>query len=271
MSNRPQEDNVIYANFGAKTRVSSASETGGSVSAPEPGPSFSPPAMRVFNAAVRQTDVGRTKRGRDYAVGGHVIDFAIHSGGAHASVIGSQNEPFVVSMQLPWRSQQDVSGAVATLVRDPGAVAKMRTGDFNDAMLDALICHSPEEVRFACDCPDAAVVCKHGVALAMRAAALIDADPSIILQMRGLSYQELEQRKLQEASNIARENSAPGSEYFWSGRPLPQLPHPRVAPMIEDSDVHLLHQAMQSVSFTNIDQLRAVSDIEDLYHELTRE
>lgn len=271
MSNRPREDNVIYANFGAKTRVRSASETGGPTSGDVQAPAYSPPAMRVFNAAVRQTDVGRTKRGRDYALEGHVVNFAVHSGGAHAAVVGSQNEPFSVSMQLPWRSRQDISAAVATLVRDPGAVGRMRKGEFSDVMLSALICNAPEEVRFDCDCPDNAIVCKHGVALAVHAAGLIDADPGMILRMRGLTYQELEQRKQDEASHVALENSAPGSEYFWSGRPLPPLPRPRVAPMIEDSDLHLLQRAMQSVSFTNIDQLRAVSDIEDLYHELTRE
>ena len=57
---------------------------------------------------------------------------------------------------------------------------------------------------------------------------------------------------------------------FWDGHDLPDLPHPKIAPMIEDSDIHLLHRAMQSVSFTNIDQLRAVADIEDLYDDLTR-
>ena len=39
--------------------------------------------------------------------------------------------------------------------------------------------------------------------------------------------------------------------------------------MIDDSDTGLLHRAMQTVSFTNIDQLRAVSDITELYDDLT--
>ena len=41
--------------------------------------------------------------------------------------------------------------------------------------------------------------------------------------------------------------------------------------MIEDSDMDLLHRAMQTVSFTNIDQLRAVADIEDLYDLLVND
>lgn len=73
------------------------------------------------------------------------------------------------------------------------------------------------------------------------------------------------------AVSVAKENSEEGSEYFWDGREMPRLPEPKLAPMIEDSDIDMLHRAMQSVSFTNIDQLRAVADIEDLYEELTRQ
>ena len=90
-----------------------------------------------------------------------------------------------------------------------------------------------------------------------------------IRDSHNISLTQLEDRKRFESENSLRENSAPGSEYFWSGRELPALPNPRLAPMIEDSDIDLLHSAMQTVSFTNIDQLRAVSDIEDLYHMLS--
>ena len=38
---------------------------------------------------------------------------------------------------------------------------------------------------------------------------------------------------------------------------------------IDDSDPDLLRKAMRSVSHTNLDLLRAVSDIEDLYYHLT--
>ena len=42
-----------------------------------------------------------------------------------------------------------------------------------------------------------------------------------------------------------------------------------MAPALDDSDTDLLHQAMRQVSYTSIEQLRAVSDIEDLYDHLT--
>ena len=56
---------------------------------------------------------------------------------------------------------------------------------------------------------------------------------------------------------------------FWEGRELPPLPEPKYAPAVDDSDPELLRKAMRSVSHTNIDLLRAVSDVDDLYYHLT--
>lgn len=271
MSKRPSEDNVIYANFGARTRVDDASQTGAPARVEEAKPTYSAAAMRVHNAAVRQTDVGRVKRGRDYASNGHVLDLTAFHGGMRADVVGSQNDPFSVEMRLPRRSKTEIDMAVSLLARLPGSAEKAGRGEYPDEVLDVLVAESPDEVRFFCDCPDGAEVCKHAVALADRAARAIDADPVLILTMRQVSLTALENRKRFEAQAQVRENAEPGSQYFWAGRDLPALPGPKRAPMIEDSDLDLLHRAMQTISFTNIDQLRAVSDIEDVYDMLTRD
>ena len=267
---RPQEDNVIYANFGARKRVSSAAETGGAeISAFRPR-SLSPAAMIIYNAAVRQTDVGRAKRGAEYAARGHVVELQAVSHGVRAAVVGSQNDPFRVAMYLPRRHAEEIRRATSAIVRAPGSIAAAKAGTLDEEVLEILLCKAPQEVTFHCDCPDSAAVCKHAVAVAQRTAELVDKDPSVIFTIRGLRLEELENRKRNQADDLARENAEPGSEYFWPGRELPELPRPKVAPMIEDSDIDLLHRAMQTVSFTNIDQLRAVADIEDLYDELTR-
>lgn len=267
---RPQENNVIYANFGARKRVSSAAETGGTDVGTFRPRSLSPAAMTIYNAAVRQTDVGRAKRGAEYAARGHVVELQAVSHGVRAAVVGSQNDPFRVAMYLPRRHAEEIREATSAIVRAPGSIAAAKAGTLAEDVLEILLCRTPQEVTFHCDCPDGAAVCKHAVAVAQRTAELIDKDPSVIFTMRGLRLDELENRKRNQADDLARENAEPGSEYFWSGRELPELPRPKVAPMIEDSDIDLLHRAMQTVSFTNIDQLRAVADIEDLYDELTR-
>lgn len=266
---RPREGNVIYANFGARRRVSTPEEATG-VDTP-PAPAYSPAAMRVFNAAVRQTDPPRTKRGHQYAAGGNVLDITPRRDGIDGHVAGSQNEPFTVSLQLPRRTSGQVEAAIDIMARRANSVGRARVGDFDDDVLDILLTPDPTSVTFRCTCPDSAPVCKHAVAVAEKAAELIDASPAVVLALRGLTMSAFEQGVRRRAAVVARENSEAGSEFFWDGRSLPDLPNPKVAPMIEDSDIDMLHRAMQSVSFTNIDQLRAVADIEDLYDDLTRE
>ena len=51
MSKRPHDDNVIYANFGARKRVSSAAETGGSTSGAFQPRSLSPAAINAASGA----------------------------------------------------------------------------------------------------------------------------------------------------------------------------------------------------------------------------
>ena len=71
------------------------------------------------------------------------------------------------------------------------------------------------------------------------------------------------------AQDVARKATEDGAETFWSGRELPAVPSPKIAPALDDSDPDLLRKALRAVSHTNIDLLRAVSDIEDMYHHLT--
>ena len=265
---RPSEDNVIYANFGERRRVSSAEETGEKVLSARAVSTMSAPAQRVINAALRKTDLGRANRGRDYAFKGHVVNLEFNNARINASVVGSQNYPFEVSMMLPFRAPREVRVAVGELARNPGALERAMQGDFPDTVLDVMLFSSPNEVYFSCTCPDSASVCKHAVALAQVAASRVHTTPSLVFTLRDLSMASVEQAVREEATSIARENTEPGSKYFWAGRDLPPLPHPKAAPMIDDSDTGLLHRAMQTVSFTNIDQLRAVSDITELYDDL---
>ncbi|UIZ92932.1 hypothetical protein JZY91_04095 [Corynebacterium sp. CNCTC7651] len=264
---RGGEDNVIYANFGAKRRVYTAAETG----LPQievTAASLSPAAMRILNAAVRQTDVARAKRGHAYAAHGHVMDLRFRTGGVEGRVAGSQNEPFVAGLLLPRRTPEELRAAVRELALMPGGQVRADRGDFPDPFLDVMLGAKANEVHFYCDCPDSSRVCKHAVALAEVVAGRVDKQPSLVFAMRDLNSRVVEETLRRGAHALAAENAEKGSPYFWSGRDLPELPNPKVAPMIDDSDLQLLRTAMGTVSFTNIDQMFAVSDIEKLYDML---
>lgn len=264
---RPSEDNVIYANFGARRRVSSAEETGSST-VQEPAEQLSHAAMVVLNAALRRTDAGRVKRGRDYAANAHVSELRVRPNSMDASVIGSQNEPFYAGFILPPRSDDELKQAMSAMAASPGGLRRAEQGDFPDEVLNVFLGSSPEEFRFFCDCPDPVDVCKHAVAVAIAAARRIDQEPATVFAIRNMAMDAVEASLRDGAYTIARENAEAGSEFFWTGREMPDLPRPKIAPMIDDSDTDLLRRAMESVSFTNIDLLNAVADIEDLYDTL---
>lgn len=263
---RPRKDNVIYANFGDRARVSE----------PEPAPErplanqLTPAASRFLSFTTHFADQGRITRGREYARAGNVVDVSTHVGAVHSRVAGSQNEPFTVSIVLPYRTNDQIGEVAAILARTTNGLSRARKGLIDDRVLDILLGEEPDDLRFQCDCPDSQLICKHLIATADRYAARLDADPGLVFQLRGLSFTGIEQAVMDQAGAVSREAATSGAEGFWTGRELPDLPDPKVAPALEDSDLDLLHKAMRSVSYTNIDQLRAVSDIEDLFDHLTR-
>lgn len=263
---RPSEDNVIYANFGARRRVSGPEE----VAPARRRPTLSAAAELLLDVATSRTDSGRLSRGRRYAQEGHVLSLEIRNGRAHARVAGSQNEPFTVTVQLPYRSTDDLAVVAAELARTTDGMSRARRGEVSAGLLGVLLYEDVNDVRVVCDCPDPADVCKHVVAVLEKLAARIDADPQSLFTFRGLDLIGLEQAVMAQAKEASRE-AEDDPELFWTGREFPALPEPRTAPALDDSDLDLLHKAMRTISYTNVDQLRAVSDLEDLYDHLCRE
>lgn len=271
------KDTVIYANFGTRKRVTTAEETNKVTRSGATGPVLSPAAQRVWSVISKTTDDGRITRGRQYARAGHVVGLDVRNGAIHGRVAGSQNEPFTVLMQLPYRSNDDLARINELLARTPNALRNAHEGHLSEEVLDLLFAPTADDLRLSCSCPDSTPVCKHVVAVADRLASRIDADASVVFAFRGLNFLTLEQAVLEEsqaASQDALVNDAgltndERNDLFWKGRQLPDLPRPKVAPALEDSDPDLLRKAMRAVSHTNVDLLRSISDIEDMYHHLT--
>lgn len=266
MSERPQQDNVIYANFGRKTRVDTPDM---SHTAPAP-PGMATAATWLLNAVTAQTDQGRITRGRSYARNGNVLGVDIQQGRIHADVAGSQNEPFHVSLQLPYRNGDDLSEVTAGLAEATNGLKQAQAGDIDEELLEILLTAPGEDIRCYCDCPDSASACKHAVAVAEVAATKMDADPMMVFRLRGLDLVQLEKAVSEQAAVLGQDSAYSSDERFWNGRELPDLPTPKTASALEDSDLDALHRAMKLVSYTAVDQLRAVSDIEDMYDHLTR-
>lgn len=274
----PTQDNVTYVNFGARKRVQGPEEVLKVENVDRTGVSLPSAATRLTRMLEEHAEPGRLKRGRDYAHAGNVVGLDVRNGAVHGRVAGSQNEPFAVLLQLPYRSTDELGQVAELLARTPNAVRDARTGMVRPDVLDILIGEEYSDLRFSCTCPDPQVLCKHVVAVVDRLVARMDADPTVVFSLRGLNLSTLEQLLMAKAQEAAQDALSPQSglgdeeraRLFWEGRELPDLPEPKIAPALDDSDRELLRKAMRSITHSNIELLRVISDIEDLYDHLIR-
>mgnify|MGYP000905874702 CR=1 FL=1 len=252
----------------------------------------------LTDLAFTQSDNGRMSRGRGYYQGGHVMNLEFVPGSITAKVIGSQPQPFSVAIMFPPRTDPQLARLPDLISQLDGGIQAVRSGQFSPDMLKILFGGHPYKARYYCDCPDKAKVCKHIVATMMAAADRVAADPGLVFQLRGLNLADmrLPKQSMKPAGSAgsvpatpetstsagsagaAKKAEAPSPEAiaaatdrFWNGGPLPEIPQLKTQSALADSDEELLHKAMRTISYTSVDELCAVSDIEDLYYNLTHE
>lgn len=254
----------------------------------------------LTDLAFTQSDNGRMSRGRSYYQGGHVMNLEFVPGSITAKVIGSQPQPFSVAIMFPPRTDPQLARLPDLISQLDGGIQAVRSGQFSPDMLKILFGGHPYKARYYCDCPDKAKVCKHVVATMMAAADRVAADPGLVFQLRGLNLADmrLPKQSTKPAGSagsvpVTPETSAPAgasgarqkpqaeapspeaiaaaTDRFWNGGPLPEIPQLKTQSALADSDEELLHKAMRTISYTSVDELCAVSDIEDLYYNLTHE
>ena len=305
----PQVGNVIYVNFGARdyTPVAGRDMFADHPDAPSYKPrrkttraratakgTHSTAADWLTDLAFTQSDNGRMSRGRSYYQGGHVMNLEFVPGSITAKVIGSQPQPFSVDIMFPPRTDPQLARLPDLISQLDGGIQAVRSGQFSPDMLKILFGGHPYKARYYCDCPDKAKVCKHVVATMMAAADRVAADPGLVFQLRGLNLADMrlpkpagsagsvpatpETSASAGSAGAAKKAEAPSPEAiaaatdrFWNGGPLPEIPQLKTQSALADSDEELLHKAMRTISYTSVDELCAVSDIEDLYYNLTHE
>lgn len=254
----------------------------------------------LTDLAFTQSDNGRMSRGRGYYQGGHVMNLEFVPGSITAKVIGSQPQPFSVAIMFPPRTDPQLARLPDLISQLDGGIQAVRSGQFSPDMLKILFGGHPYKARYYCDCPDKAKVCKHVVATMMAAADRVAADPGLVFQLRGLNLADMRlpkqstkpagsagsvpatpetsapvgasgARQKPQAEVPSPEAIAAATDRFWNGGPLPEIPQLKTQSALADSDEELLHKAMRTISYTSVDELCAVSDIEDLYYNLTHE
>lgn len=258
-------DNVIYANFRARQRVSSHEEVEKPAQSVLPSSSRQSPAVLLLRRLIEErSDSGRLARGRMYARGKHVENVSFKNGVISAEVQGSQNLPFEVSLIFPHRDKDDEKAFISQLLANPNGLSNLRGGEIDPLPLQFLLAGGVFDYRSRCSCPDNTEVCKHVIATAFTAMEMIAADPELLLRLRGLNFDEVDRL----ARELLKEKVGIDPQEFWDGGKLPAIPSMKSHAVLEDSDTTLLYQAMRMISYGPVDELRAVSDLEDLFDYL---
>ncbi|WP_020133419.1 SWIM zinc finger family protein [Streptomyces sp. 351MFTsu5.1] len=193
-------------------------------------------------------DAKRLARGRSYAEQGHVDAITVTPGLVLAYVQGSRPRPYRVQVRLRTLDAADWDRFLDLAADRTGHIAALLDREMPQSLAECGVplLPGPGDLEPQCSCPDRGHPCKHAAALCYQTARLLDADPFVLLLLRGRGERELlddlSRLSAARAARAAQEREpapVPGvraSEVLASRRlpplpaPLPAPPHPEQPP-----------------------------------------
>ena len=167
---------------------------------------------RLLDALESFTDSGRLARGRSYSSDHRVKRWQIEKGVVKASIRGNINhyfgvykEPtYKVKVKMVHLSAAQWENIISILTQRASFIAKLLVDEIPENIETVfaefkthLLPKSYKDFKVSCDCPDYAVPCKHIAGVCYRLATLLDNNPLLLFEMRGLSPEQLHQSLVQ--------------------------------------------------------------------------
>ncbi|MFH9013249.1 SWIM zinc finger family protein [Streptomyces sp. NPDC017943] len=193
-------------------------------------------------------DTKRLERGRGYAEQGNVDAITVTPGLVLAYVQGSRPRPYRVQVRLRTLGDAGWDRFLDAAADRPGHIAALLDKEMPRSLADCGVplLPGPGDLEPHCSCPDRGHPCKHAAALCYQTARLLDADPFVLLLLRGRGERELldalSRLSATRAARAAQDKGpapAPGvraTEVLAAGArpplpaPLPAPPHPEQPP-----------------------------------------
>jgi len=137
----------------------------------------------------------RLPRGRSYVRNGSVCHLEIHGGRIKAIVSGSMLYNVSITItplkKTKWKA---VRSACAGRI---GSLIDLLRGKLDRGVMEVVsdrrngLFPLPGEMKFDCDCPDWAVMCKHVAAVLYGVGARVDRSPEMLFLLRGVNHEDL--------------------------------------------------------------------------------
>jgi uncharacterized Zn finger protein len=162
--------------------------------------------QRFMTALESFTDAGRLSRGRSYARNGRIIQHTLDGSVLTAKVRGSINPYFGVYKEPLYTTKVTVTPITlarwSTIIAAIGANARLVTQLLAGEMPDTiervfedlhlhLLPHNARDFSTSCSCPDFSNPCKHIAGVCYLLAGMLDDDPFLLFELRGLPRQRL--------------------------------------------------------------------------------
>ena len=163
--------------------------------------------QRFIEALEGFTDTGRLQRGRAYRGDNRILAFAIADGLVTATLRGNINPYFGVYKEPKYKTRirmlpiptEGWAKALARVGSNAALVSRLLMNEmpdniddaFTDAKLQLLPRSRDDFALTDCSCPDYANPCKHIAGVYYRLAGLLDSDPFLLFELRGLSRKQL--------------------------------------------------------------------------------
>ncbi len=140
------------------------------------------------NYADYESRIGRGKR---YVRAGSVIDLKIDRGVVDAKVQGSRATPYKVQVHIDPLSEERTENIAKKCDSKIQDIEDLVSGDMPRDMQDTLLGEeglfpTPDEIHFACSCPDWAYMCKHVAAVLYGIGVRFDENPLLFFELRGI-------------------------------------------------------------------------------------
>ena len=136
--------------------------------------------------------VNRITRGYKYVRNGAVIDLQIEKGRITALVTGSQYAPYRVEVNIEPLYEECSDRIIKQCERKIQNFKMLISADLSSEELQGIftgkdgLFPAPNEIKFNCDCPDRAYMCKHVAAVLYGVGARLDDDPLLFFELRGI-------------------------------------------------------------------------------------
>jgi uncharacterized Zn finger protein len=173
-------------------------------------------------------DPNRLPRGRTYARDGSVGELALAPGEVRAQVQGRRRKPYDVRVRVRPFASDEWNRVLDAISGQLGHAAALLDGDLPPEVADDVAAAGLDllpgagEVGPRCTCPDDADPCKHAAAVCYLVADSLDADPFVVLLLRGRTRDEvlagLRSRRRSEDRAAATRGGSAGSSGGKAGR-----------------------------------------------------